>query len=64
MKMLKRLFWLSWWRREDSKEDHTSTSTPPARVDAEEFTRLICSRRIEDLRTLARKLSAEAKARV
>ena len=64
MKMLKRLFWLSWWRHEDPGEDQRPASFPPPFVDAEEFARLICSRRVEDLRILARRLSAEAKARV
>lgn len=74
MKMLKRLFWLpwlwlswpqlSWRRRENPREDHTPTSFSPPLVDAQEFARLICSGRVEDLRILARKLSAQAKAHV
>jgi hypothetical protein len=55
MKMLKRLFWLSRWRRETRKP---SAFLPP-QVEPEEFARLIGSGRVEDLRILARKLSAE-----
>jgi hypothetical protein len=58
MKMLKRLFLLSRWRRETRKP---SAFSPPL-VDAEEFARLIGSGRVEDLRILAHKLSAQPKA--
>ncbi len=62
MKMLKRLlrlyFQLSWWRRERRE----SSAYPPPLIDPEEFARLIGSGRVEDLRILARKLSAEPKA--
>lgn len=58
MKMLKRLFRFSWRRRDDRKP----SAFPPPLVDPEEFARLISSGRVEDLRTLARKLSAQPKA--
>ena len=56
MKMLKRLF--SWRRR----EARTPSSLPLPLIDPEEFARLIGSGRVEDLRILARKLSAQPKA--
>jgi hypothetical protein len=58
MKMLKRLFGLSRWRRETRKP----SAFPPSLVDPEEFARLIGSGRVEDLRILARKLSAQPRA--
>ena len=58
MKMLKRLFGLSFWRRETRKP----SAFPPPLVDPEEFARLISSGRVEDLRILARKLSAQPRA--
>jgi len=62
MKMLKRLFRLSFlhsWRR---PEHRNSAAFPPPLVDPEEFARLIGSGRVEDLRILARKLSTQPKA--
>jgi hypothetical protein len=58
MKMLKRLFSLFRRRREDPK----LASFPPPPIDPDEFARLIGSGRVEDLRILARKLSAQPKA--
>jgi hypothetical protein len=58
MKMLKRLFSLSWRRRENRKP----SVFPPPPVDSEEFARLIGSGRVEDLRILARKLSTQPRA--
>ena len=58
MKMLKRLFRFS-WRRPERRD---SAAFPPPLIDPEEFARLIGSGRVEDLRILARKLSAEPKA--
>jgi hypothetical protein len=58
MKMLKRLFSLSWRRR----ASRTPSDIPQPMVDAEEFARLIGSGRVEDLRILARKLSGQPKA--
>jgi hypothetical protein len=58
MKMLKRLFGLSLWRREACKP----SAFPPPLVDPEEFARLISSGRVEDLRILARKLSSQPRA--
>ena len=62
MKMLKRLFRFSLplsWRR---PERRNSASYPPLLIDPDEFARLIGSGRVEDLRILARKLSAQPKA--
>ena len=62
MKMLKRLFRLksrlSWRRR----ERRVSSAYPALLIAPEEFARLIGSGRVEDLRVLARKLSAKPKA--
>jgi hypothetical protein len=58
MKMLKRLFRL--FRRPQA--DPTPSGHLQPLVDAEEFARLIGSGRVEDLRTLARKLSTQSKA--
>jgi hypothetical protein len=58
MKMLKRLFRLSWLRRDVPKPP----AYPQPAIDPDEFARLLCSRRIEDLRTLAKKLSQQPKA--
>lgn len=63
MKMLKRLFSLFRQRRQ-GKEGPGPTGFPPSLIDAEEFARLIGSGRVEDLRILARKLSAQPTARV
>ena len=60
MKMLKRLFRLFRRPQPDSKP----SGFPLPMMDADEFARLIGSGRVEDLRTLARKLSTEAKAHV
>jgi hypothetical protein len=62
MKMLKRLFRLNFpfaWRR---PERRNAAAYPPVLIDPEEFARLIGSGRVEDLRILARKLSAQPKA--
>lgn len=59
MKMLKRLFGLSWWRH---REERRPAGVPQLLLDPEEFARLIGSGRVEDLRILARKLSAQPKA--
>ncbi len=58
MKMLKRLSRLFGWHREVGQ---TSVFPQPV-IDPEEFSRLLCSRRREDLRTLARKLSQQPRA--
>lgn len=58
MMMLKRLF--QFFRRPHA--DPTPSSLPPPMVDAEEFARLIGSGRVEDLRTLALRLSMQPKA--
>jgi len=58
MKMLKRLFRFSWRRTGDRKP----STYPQPSVDPEEFARLIGSGSVEDLRILARKLSAQPKA--
>jgi hypothetical protein len=58
MKMLKRLFSLSLWRRETPKPP----AIPQPQVDPQEFARLIGSGRVEDLRILAKKLSGQPKA--
>ena len=58
MKMLKRLFRFAWRCPERSE----SLAYPPLLVDPEEFARLIGSGRVEDLRILAHKLSAQPKA--
>jgi hypothetical protein len=60
MKMLKRLFSFSWRRREYRPQ----ADFPSPLIDADEFARLISSGRVEDLRLLARKLSAQSKAHV
>jgi hypothetical protein len=52
MKMLKRLFRFSWLRR----EAHVPVFPDPF-LDPDEFTRLLCSGRVADLRILATKLS-------
>jgi hypothetical protein len=63
MKMLKRLFSLSGlsrsWRRRAAPN---TTAFPQALIPPEEFARLIGSGRVEDLRLLAKKLSAQPKA--
>ena len=56
MKMLKRLFWSPWWRH---RQERRPAGIPQSHVDPEEFARLIGSGRVEDLRILARKLSAQ-----
>jgi hypothetical protein len=62
MKMLKRLFRLNvrlaWLHPERRK----SLAYPAPMIDPEEFARLIGSGRVEDLRILARRLSAQPKA--
>ena len=63
MKMLKRLFSLSWlsrsWRRQETPK---LAAIPQALIPPEEFARLIGSGRVEDLRILAKKLSGQSKA--
>ncbi|MHC2434000.1 hypothetical protein [Bradyrhizobium sp. USDA 4451] len=58
MKMLKRLFRLTWLRR----DPRSSADVPPACIDSDEFTRLLCSGRAEDLRILAKRLSQRSRA--
>jgi hypothetical protein len=58
MKMLKRLSRLFWRHREERKPP----VFPEPTIDADEFTRLLCSGRVEDLRTLAKKLSQQPRA--
>jgi hypothetical protein len=65
MKMLKRLFRLDFrlsllsWRR---PERHKAPTYPEPMVDPGEFARLIGSGKVEDLRILAQRLSAQPKA--
>ena len=58
MKMLKRLFQLARQRRANPK----STLYPSPLIEPEEFSRLIGSGRVEDLRILAQKLSGRPRA--
>lgn len=58
MKMLKRLFRLS-WLRQDMRQ---LPVYPQSTIDSDEFARLLCSRRVEDLRILAKKLSRQPTA--
>ena len=58
MKMLKRLFEWTWLRRVAGKP----ADFPTASIDPNEFTRLLCSGRKEDLRILARRLSQRSRA--
>lgn len=60
MKMLKRLVRLL--RHPQGDVDRKPPSLPSLVLDPEEFARLIGSGRVEDLRILARKLSAQTKA--
>jgi hypothetical protein len=53
MKMLKRLFQWAWSRRGERKPP----AFPQPSLDPNEFTRLLCSGRAEDLKVLAKKLS-------
>ncbi len=53
MKMLKRLFRWPWQRRGERK----APAFPQPSLDPNEFTRLLCSGRAEDLKILAKKLS-------
>jgi hypothetical protein len=58
MKLLQRLSRLFWRRRELRQPP----VFPQSSIDADEFTRLLCSRRAEDLKTLAKKLSQQPRA--
>lgn len=58
MKILRRFFRLFGQHR----KARNSPAFPQPAIDPEEFTRLLCSRRREDLRTLAKKLSEHPKA--
>lgn len=58
MKMLKRLFQLTWLRNVSRK----SADFPASNIDPDEFTRLLCSGRTEDLRILAKRLSQRPRA--
>ncbi|UFX45621.1 hypothetical protein HAP47_0002510 [Bradyrhizobium sp. 41S5] len=58
MKMLKRLFRLTWLRR----VARSPADLPPASIDPDEFSRLLCSGRRKDLRTLAKRLSQRTRA--
>jgi hypothetical protein len=60
MKMLKRLFSLRWLSPRAASR--TPDNFPQLLVEPEEFARLIGSGRVEDLRILASKLSAQPKA--
>jgi hypothetical protein len=57
MKMLKRLFQLAWLRRVARKP----ADVPPLSIDPDEFSRLLCSGRKEDLRVLAKRLSQRSR---
>ncbi|MEN3349844.1 MAG: hypothetical protein V7632_3479 [Bradyrhizobium sp.] len=56
MKMLKRLFQLAWLRRVARKP-----ADVPLSIDPDEFSRLLCSGRKEDLRVLAKRLSQRSR---
>jgi hypothetical protein len=58
MRMLKRLFRLSWLHRSSRQ----LPVFPQPSLDPNEFTRLLCSGRVEDLRILAKKLSEQPRA--
>ena len=58
MKMLKRLFRLTWLRR----IARSSADFPPASIDPDEFARLLCSGRSQDLKILATRLSQRTRA--
>ncbi len=58
MKMLKRLFRLTWLRH----VPRNSADFPPDGIDPDEFSRLLCSGRREDLRILAKRLSVQTRA--
>jgi hypothetical protein len=65
MKMLKRLLSFSFSRRSrvvrgTSRADHLTYSP----VDPDEFARLLTSRRTDDLKILARKLSAPTRVKI
>jgi hypothetical protein len=53
MKMLKRLFRFPWLRRDERR----MPVFPELSLDPNEFTRLLCSGSVADLRVLAKKLS-------
>jgi hypothetical protein len=53
MKMLKRL--LQFWGRRPARP---AQQFPQPSIDPNEFSRLLCSGRVEDLRILAQKMSA------
>jgi hypothetical protein len=53
-------FRLSWLR----KDMRQPPVYPQSTIDPDEFTRLLCSRRVEDLRILAKKLSRQPTAHV
>ena len=57
MKMLKRLF--QFWGRPPARP---AQQFPQPSIDPNEFSRLLCSGRVEDLRILAQKLSARPHA--
>jgi hypothetical protein len=63
MKMLKRLLRLSHKRPETQRKPQTPAKLQGA-VDADEFTRLLTSRRRGDLKILARKLSVPSKVKI
>jgi len=58
MKMLKRLFRPFWLRRSSRQ----SSDPPQPALDPNEFTRLLCSGRVEDLKILAKMLSRQPRA--
>lgn len=58
MKLLQRLSRL-FWRRQEPRQPPVF---PQLSIDPDEFARLLCSRRREDLRTLAKKLSQQPTA--
>jgi hypothetical protein len=62
MKMLKRLFRFDFRPSLRRPERRKPLVYPPPMIDPEEFARLIGSGRVEDLRILARKLSAQPTA--
>jgi hypothetical protein len=58
MKLLQRLSRL-FWRRPELRQPSVF---PLPSIDPDEFAELLCSRRIEDLKTLAKKLSQQPRA--
>ncbi|MDE2069620.1 MAG: hypothetical protein KGK01_18790 [Bradyrhizobium sp.] len=63
MKMLKRLLRFS-RKRPEARSKPQTPAKPYGVIDADEFTRLLTSRRRGDLKILARKLSVPSKVKI